>query len=147
MTVWFVTLEGVREEQEDDVVLQFQDTKGINLSPIERYLLDEISEVGRQKGHYHELPNIKTLRSDQDELIPREKAAVILITMKETQEKYGFLLNLKDEFNYEIRGIRPESCHQELSQDPSKVGKIFEGLVKNPHAFEDVNVVLPEDRY
>jgi len=148
MTQWKVLLEGAESGTHDDIALSFQDTKEL-MEPlvVERYILEEISKAGKGKNHYSELPNVKEVTSDKGGSIPIGKTAVILSTLKETKNKIGILLFLKDEFNLEVRGLRPNNFAKEAAQDNTKITALLTKLTKEPDAFEDVNIVYPEDRF
>jgi len=79
--------------------------------------------------------------------IPRGKTTVILTTLKATKEKMGFLLSLTDAFNFAVRGVRPDDFVNIVKQDNTKVTEILTKLTKDTDAFEDVSLVLPEDRF
>ncbi|NVM52076.1 MAG: hypothetical protein HWN66_00140 [Candidatus Helarchaeota archaeon] len=147
MTKWMVTLEGIKAGQEDDIVLIFTDTQDIMKPPIiERYILQDVTKVVKKQDHYSKLPNVKKVECDK-ETIPRAKTALILLTLKKTKEKMGVLLSLTDAFNFEVRGLRPDDFVIKVSQNNEIVTEILTKLTKDPKAFEDVNLVLPEDRF
>ena len=148
MTQWKVLLEGAESGTHDDIALSFQDTKELMEPPVfERYILEEITKAGKGKDHYSELPNIKEVTSDKGESIATKKTAVVLVTLKETKNKIGILLSLKGKFNFEVRGLRPNNFAKEVAQDNTKVTALLTKLTKEPDAFEDVNIVYPEDRF
>ncbi len=148
MTQWKVSLEGVEPGAHDDIVLNFKDTKDIMEIPtVERYLLEEISKAGKGKDHYSEFSNVKEVISDEKESVSIGKTAVVLMTLKKTKDRIGILLFLKDEFNLEVRGLRPDNFVKEVTQDNSKLNGILTKLTKEPDAFEDVSIVYPEDRF
>ena len=148
MTKWKVTLEGVESGQEDDIVLSFTDTQDIMKPPIvERYVIEDISNVVKKQDHYHELPNVKKVESDAQDTIPQGKTTVILMTLKNTKKKMGVLLSLTDAFNFSVRGLRPDDFVNSVQKDNAKVTEILTKLTKDPGAFEDVSLVLPEDRF
>ena len=148
MTKWKVTLEGVESGQEDDIVLSFTDTQDIMKPPIvERYVIEDVSNVVKKQDHYHELPNVKKVDSDAQDTIPQGKTTVILMTLKGTKEKMGVLLSLTDAFNFSVRGLRPDDFVNSVQKDNAKVTEILTKLTKDPSAFEDVSLVLPEDRF
>lgn len=148
MTNWKVTLEGVESGTADDIVFNFKGTKEVMDPPIvQRYVLEEVSDAAKGKAHYCVLPNVKEVISDKKEAIPSAKTAVVLMTMKDSKEKVGFLLSLKDEFKWEVIGIRPDTFAQQVSQDKSKVADLLAKVINDPPKFEDVNLILPEDRY
>lgn len=148
MTNWKVTLEGVESGTDDDIIFNFKDTKELMDPPIvQRYVLEEISNAAKAKAHYCVLPNVKEVISDKNESISSGKTAVILMTMKDSKDKMGVLLSLKDEFKWEVIGIRPDTFAKQVSQDKAKVTDMFDKLINDPSKFEDVNLILPEDRY
>lgn len=148
MTKWKVVLEGVEEGKEDDLVLNFQDTQDVmERIVVERYTLQDISKHIKKKDHYYALPNVKEVVSDTAEQIPHGKTAVILMTLKKSNEKLGFLLTLADEFNFEVRGLRPDGFVEQVSQNNASVTELLKKLSADPDAFEDVNIIFPEDRY
>ena len=72
---------------------------------------------------------------------------LILTTVKQTKEKLGILLAFKSEFKYEVRGLRPDNFLDQVRADSKKVTEFLKKLSKNPDFFEDVSVILPEDRF
>ena len=147
MVRWQVKLEGVQEGTDDDIMLDFSDIKEIMGSQIiERYVIQEISDNVKNYDHYCELPNVKEVSSDKNEKIPRDRTALILATMKENKERFGILLYFTDDMRYEVKGIRPNKIIEELGQNGNKLKDLFLRLTKNPKSFEDVNLILPEDR-
>ncbi len=148
MGKWKVILEGVEAGQEDDIVLSFTDTQNLMKAPIiERYIIEDITKFVKKHDHYHELPNVKKVESETQDVIPRGKTTVILMTLKNTKEKIGILLSLTDAFNFIVRGLRPDDFIKKINKDTTKVTEMLTKLIKDPDAFEDVSVVLPEDRF
>ncbi|MHA1266350.1 MAG: hypothetical protein ACTSRS_14045 [Candidatus Helarchaeota archaeon] len=147
MTRWTVRLEGVELGDEDDLIFNFQDVKEITEPPnIERYILEDLLNMVESEEHYYKLPNVKSVESEEKDRIPHKKAAVILMTLKDTQERIGILMVLKDEFHFQIHGLRPDEFAEQVRQNPRKLMELLESLTKAPHTFDDVNIVLPEER-
>ena len=148
MTNWTVILEGVKAGEEDDITFSFVDIRNL-MEPlsVERYFIQDISKITKKYPHYHELANVKEASSDEEQTIPKEITAMILATTKDTKERFGILLSLADEFKYEVVGLRPDSFVEKIKQKNGELVKTLEKLVKKPTSFEDVNIVLPENRF
>jgi hypothetical protein len=148
MTNWTITLEGIKPGEEDDITFNFVDIRNL-MEPqlVERYFIQDLSKNMKKNPHYHELANVKEANSDDEQSIPKETTALILATVKDTKEKFGILLSLANEFKYEIIGLRPDSFVEKIKKKNAELVKTLEKLVKKPSSFEDVNVVLPENRF
>ncbi|HUX99583.1 MAG TPA: hypothetical protein VMV49_08525 [Candidatus Deferrimicrobium sp.] len=148
MKKWTVKLEGVASGEEDDFILTFHDTQDIMTPPvIKRYVIQEISDISETQDNYAELPNVKDVTSDKNEKISQDRTALILATFKKTKEKIGFLLEFNKDLNFEVRGLRPQKFIEEVQHDNKKLTQILDKLRKDPKEFEDVNLVLPENRF
>lgn len=145
MTRWIVRLEGAYPGTEDDLIINF-----IKLEKpiiVKRYIIQSICDIVPKKSHYTELPNVKEVSSETNETIPRERTAVILATLKKNKEKIGILLYLANEMTYEVRGLRPDNFVKEFRQDDKKLNEFITKITNEPNLFDDVNLVLPEDRF
>ena len=148
MTRWTVKLEGVQEGAQDDVNLNFSDTGDVMEIPIiERYVIQDISDAARKNDHYHELPNVKTVDSDKGDSIPKERATLILVTPKGKGGTAELLLYLNEDLKYEVRGLDPVNFFEDCCKEKNKILELLTQLSSDPKAFEDVNLVLPEDRF
>ncbi len=146
MTKWTVKLEGVYPGTEDDFILSFNELSKPLLT-VERYIVQDILDATKKKSHYSELPNVKEVASDKSDSLSHERIAVILATMKAKKEQVGILLYLNDELKYEVRGLRPDTFTEEIRSNHDKLKEILQKLGEEPNAFDDVNLILPEDRF
>ncbi|MHA1129198.1 MAG: hypothetical protein ACTSRC_05055 [Candidatus Helarchaeota archaeon] len=147
MTIWTVKLEGVYPGTEDDIVLKFTDIReSSNPMVLERYIIQNISDMCNVQPNYHALPNVKEVVSESNEKLIRERAAIILATFKD-KKKIGILLYLHDEMTYEVLGIRNEEFVKEVLQNDKKVMEILIKLTREQDQFEDVNLIIPESRF
>lgn len=145
---WTVRLEGVYPGTEDDFTLTFTNIRDIaEPLSVKRYMIQAIADIAQEKDHYSALPNIKEIISDQKETLPRDRTSLVLATYKEKKEKIGFLLYLRDELTYEIKGVWPDALVDKIQQNDKKIIEILTQLTDEPDLFEDVNLVLPESRF
>ncbi|MFX1296748.1 MAG: hypothetical protein ACFFD2_18065 [Promethearchaeota archaeon] len=148
MTRWTVKLEGALPGTEDDFNLSFIDIRDV-IGPIslKRYIIQDILDTAKDNVHYTELPNIKEVSSDENDIIPYDRITLILATLKDKKIQIGILLYLSDELTYEVRGIRSNDFIDQIRKDDKKITEILTKLAKNPNLFEDVNLILPESRF
>ncbi len=145
---WTVRLEGVYPGTEDDFTLTFTNIRDIaEPLSVKRYMIQAIADIAQEKDHYSALPNIKEIISDQKETLPRDRTSLVLATYKEKKEKIGFLLYLRDELTYEIKGVWPDALVDKIQQNDKKIIEILTQLTDEPDLFEDVSLVLPESRF
>ncbi len=145
---WTVRLEGVYPGTEDDFTLTFTNIRDIaEPLSVKRYMIQAIADIAQEKDHYSALPNIKEIISDQKETLPHDRASLVLATYKKRKEKIGFLLYLRDEFTYEIKGVWPAALVDKIRQNDKKIIEILTQLTDEPDLFEDVSLVLPESRF
>jgi hypothetical protein len=54
---------------------------------------------------------------------------------------------MNEDLKYEVQGLRPDAFVKEVRKDKQKLIQIITKLGNEPGVFEDVNLVLPENRF
>jgi len=141
--IWRIVLEGVEEDDDDDMELIFTDTSNLLGEPtIERKFIDSIIVKTAKLDHYSLFKNLKKIISDSNEDVTNLAIWMLLGVVQENQQKVGFLLGALPNGNIHIVAAWPNTFIDQLRSDPKLLEEVLERFSNDPEFWKQVDLIV-----
>ncbi len=141
--IWRIVLEGVEEDEDDDLELIFTDTSNLLGEPtIERNFIASVIIKTAKFDHYSLFKNLKKIISDTNEDVTNLAIWVLLGVVAENQQKVGFILGALPDGNIHIVAAWPNSFIDQLRSDPKLLEEVLERFSEDPDFWLQVDLIV-----